>query len=224
MHIHAPLSLLAFAAAGSAATRIVASDNVPIIGPAFASNFDISKSKAIQDAKAKFPDLIEELFDSETLDKDGLIFSLDVFSAHSNSSIYSYKHVGKNEQKALTAGKLSDKTVSRTGSVSKLFTAYAIIAKAGIEVFGHPVTRYLPELAGNKSENPLDRIDWDEITVGALLSHQAGTGGIAGMFFLDTLDIRVSDSLVDVPVESINITTQPTFEGRLTRIPPADHC
>ncbi|KAJ4184764.1 hypothetical protein NW767_013060 [Fusarium falciforme] len=178
MHIHAPLSLLAFAAAGSAA-RIVATDNVPLLGPAFASNFDISKSKAIEDAKAKFPDLIEELFESKALDKDGLIFSLDVFSASTNSSIYSYKHVGKSQEKALTAGNLSDTTISRTGSVSKLFTAYAIIAKGGMEVFSHPVTRYIPELAGNKSENPLERIDWDEITVGTLLSHQAGTGGVS---------------------------------------------
>ncbi|UPK95416.1 hypothetical protein LCI18_006351 [Fusarium solani-melongenae] len=179
MHIHAPLSLLAFAAASSAA-RIVATDNVPLLGPSFASNFDISKSKAIEDAKAKFPDLIEELFDSKELDRDGLIFSLDVFSASTNSSIYSYRHVGKSEEKALTAGNLSDTTISRTGSVSKLFTAYAIIAKAGMEVFSHPVTRYIPELAGNKSENPLERIDWDDITVGTLLSHQAGTGGVSG--------------------------------------------
>ncbi|RSL57591.1 hypothetical protein CEP54_008176 [Fusarium duplospermum] len=180
MHIHAPLSLLAFAAAGSAA-RIVATDNVPLLGPAFVSNFDISKSKAIEDAKAKFPALIEELFESKTLNKDGLIFSLDVFSASTNSSIYSYKHVGKTQEKALTAGNLSDTTITRTGSVSKLFTAYAIIAKGGMEVFGHPVTRYIPELAGNKSENPLDRIDWDDITVGALLSHQAGTGGASDL-------------------------------------------
>ncbi|RSM04607.1 hypothetical protein CEP52_006713 [Fusarium oligoseptatum] len=178
MHIHAPLSLLAFAAASSAA-RIVATDNVPLLGPAFASNFDISKSKAIEDAKAKFPALVEELFESKTLDKDGLIFSLDVFSASTNSSIYSYKHVGKSQEKALTAGNLSDTTITRTGSVSKLFTAYAIIAKGGMEVFSHPVTRYIPELAGNKSENPLERIDWDDITVGTLLSHQAGTGGVS---------------------------------------------
>ncbi|RSM07669.1 hypothetical protein CDV31_008562 [Fusarium ambrosium] len=180
MHIHAPLSLLAFAAASSAA-RIVATDNVPLLGPAFASNFDISKSKAIEDAKAKFPSLIEELFESKTLNKDGLIFSLDVFSASTNSSIYSYKHVGKSQEKALTAGNLSDTTITRTGSVSKLFTAYAIIAKGGMEVFSHPVTRYIPELAGNKSENPLERIDWDDITVGALMSHQAGTGGASDL-------------------------------------------
>ncbi|KAJ4328991.1 hypothetical protein N0V84_000563 [Fusarium piperis] len=194
MHIHAPLSLLAFVAAGSAA-RIVATDNVPLLGPAFVNNFDISKSKAIEDAKAQFPGLIEELFDSEELDKDGLIFSLDVFSAHTNSSIYSYKHVGKSQEKALTAGNLTDATVSRTGSVTKLFTAYAIIAKGGMEVFSHPVTRYIPELAGNKSENPLDRIDWDEITVGSLLSHQAGTGGAT-----------------DLLVKLLNATTEPTIE------------
>ncbi|EEU37479.1 uncharacterized protein NECHADRAFT_105590 [Fusarium vanettenii 77-13-4] len=176
MHIRTPLT-----------ARIVATDNVPLLGQSFASNFDLSKSKAIEDAKAKFPSLIEELFESKALDKDGLIFSLDVFSASTNSSIYSYRHVGKNEEKSLTAGNLTDTTISRTGSVSKLFTAYAFIAKAGMEVFSHPVTRYLPELAGNKSENPLERIDWDEITVGTLLSHQAGTGGVSEGLILEGL-------------------------------------
>lgn len=212
MHIHAPLSLLAFAAAGSAA-RIVATDNVPLLGPSFASNFDISKSKAIEDAKAKFPDLIEGLFESKALDKDGLIFSLDVFSASTNSSIYSYKHVGKSQEKALTAGNLSDTTISRTGSVSKLFTAYAFIAKAGMEVFSHPVTRYIPELAGNKSENPLERIDWDEITVGTLLSHQAGTGGVSGVFFSVLSYFFSADLLVDLLISYFNSTNQPT-DGR----------
>ncbi|KAM0425800.1 hypothetical protein ACHAPT_009051 [Fusarium lateritium] len=196
MHIHAPLSLLAFAA-GSAA-RIVATDDVPLIGPAFLSNFDYSKSKAIEDAKTKFPGLIDDLFSSGELNKTDLIFSLDVFSATTNTSIYSYKHVGKDGEKALTAGKLSDTTISRTGSVSKLFTAYAVVAKGGIEVFSHPVTKYLPELKGNSSDNPLDRIDWDEITVGALASHQAGTGGAA-----------------DFLIAQANTTTNPSIEDFL---------
>lgn len=167
--------------AGCSATSIVATDQVPLLGPSFISNFDKSESQAINEAKSEFPDIIESLFSSGDLNRTDLIFAVDVFSASTNDSIYSYYHVGEGQEYALTAGRLDDHTVSRIGSVSKLFTAYAIIAQAGIEVFSHPVTRYLPELAGNATSNPLQRISWDDITVGALLSHQAGSGGPSGM-------------------------------------------
>ncbi|KAH7153562.1 beta-lactamase/transpeptidase-like protein [Dactylonectria macrodidyma] len=164
------------------ATRIVATDEVPLIGPSFSSNFDPSDSTAVRQAKAVFPGLIDDLFASKALNKTDLVFAIDVFSAATNASIYSYYHVGEGQNDTLTAGVLNDKTVSRLGSVSKLFTTYAILAQAGIEVFSHPVTRYLPELAGNSTGDYLHRIQWDEITVGALASHQAGTGGATDYF------------------------------------------
>ncbi|KAM5386937.1 hypothetical protein ACJZ2D_000230 [Fusarium nematophilum] len=167
-------------AAGAAAARIVASDEVPLIGPSFLSNFDPSKSKAIRDAKAAFPALMDNLFDADVLNRTDLVFAVDVFSAATNESIYSYYHVGEGQNETLTTGELNDGTISRLGSVTKLFTVYAIIAKAGIEIFSHPITRYLPELAGNSSD-PLESISWEDITVGALASHQAGSGGAADL-------------------------------------------
>ncbi|OKP12345.1 Beta-lactamase-like protein [Penicillium subrubescens] len=169
-------SLLGFAASSSAAT-IVAIDEVPLIGPAFISNFDPSNSTAIHTAKSKFPRLIENLFSKGTLNKTDLAFSVDVFSAATNKSIYSYSHVGKDANHTLTAGVLNDKTIARIGSVTKLFTAYALIAKGGMEVLSQPVTKFLPELAGNSSDDRLLRLRWEDITVGALAAQQAGTGG-----------------------------------------------
>lgn len=168
---------------GCSATSVAATDQVPLLGPSFISNFDSSESQAINEAKSEFPDIIESLFSSGGLNRTDLIFAVDVFSASTNDSIYSYYHVGEGQEYALPAGRLDENTVSRIGSVSKLFTAYAIIAQAGIEVFSHPVTRYLPELAANGTSSPLQRIDWNDITVGALLTHQAGSGGPSGMLF-----------------------------------------
>ncbi|CAG8217472.1 unnamed protein product [Penicillium salamii] len=168
-------SLLGLAA--TSAARIVATDEVPLIGPAFLTNFDPSNSTSIAHAKSKFPGLVDGLFSSGELNKTDLTFNIDIFSAATNRSIYNYSHVGEDAKKALTTGSFDDQTISRVGSVSKLYTAYAIIAKAGIEVFSHPVTKYLPELASNSSSSPLKKIRWEEITVGALASHQAGSGG-----------------------------------------------
>lgn len=167
---------------GCSATHVVATDQVPLLGPSFIANFDSSKSQAINEAKSEFPGIIEGLFSSGDLNRTDLIFAIDVFSASTNDSIYSYYHVGEGQEYALGAGRLDDHTVSKIGSVSKLFTAYAIIAQAGIEVFSHPVTRYLPELASNSTSNPLQRIDWNDVTVGVLLSQQAGSGGAGGIF------------------------------------------
>lgn len=168
-------------AATSAATHIIATDEVPLLGPSFLSNFDPSNSTSIGNAKTKFPGLVDDLFSAGKLNRTDLTFSIDVFSAATNRSIYRYSHVGEDAKKALTTGVFDDKTVSRIGSVTKLFTVYAIIAKAGIEIFSDPVTKHLPELAGNSSSNPLQRIRWEDITVGALASQQAGSGGVAGM-------------------------------------------
>jgi CubicO group peptidase (beta-lactamase class C family) len=41
-----------------------------------------------------------------------------------------------------------------------------------------PVTEILPELAGNNRSEPTERVIWEDVTIGALLSHQAGSGGV----------------------------------------------
>ena len=78
----------------------------------------------------------------------------------------------------MSTGKLDDGTAFRVGSVSKLFTAYAILAKEGFDVWDRPVTEILPELSGNNKSEPLERVIWEDVTVGALLSQQGGSGGV----------------------------------------------
>ncbi|KAJ5349969.1 hypothetical protein N7541_007696 [Penicillium brevicompactum] len=187
-------SMLGFAAT-SAAAHIIATDEVPLLGPSFLSNFDPTNSTSIGNAKTKFPGLVDDLFSAGKLNRTDLTFSIDVFSAATNRSIYRFSHVGEDAKKALTTGVFDDKTVSRIGSVTKLFTVYAIIAKAGIEIFSDPVTKHLPELAGNSSSNPLQRIRWEDITVGALASQQAGSGGAAD--FLQKFQDPKNPSLFD---------------------------
>ncbi|KAF4960451.1 hypothetical protein FGADI_942 [Fusarium gaditjirri] len=175
-------SMVCMGLAGSATASIILSDDVPLTGPSFLPNFDISKTDFLNEAKEKFPSLIEELFDTKILNKTDLIFAVDVFSASTNDSLYSYFHVGDTYKDTLTKGNLTEDTIFRIGSVTKVFTVYAIIAKAGIEALSYPVSIFLPELLGNSSSNPLERIDWSEITVGALATHQAGTSG-PGQYF-----------------------------------------
>ncbi|KAK2029048.1 beta-lactamase [Colletotrichum zoysiae] len=183
------LGLFASAAVAAAGAASVPTEDVPLLGPSFLSNFDPTDSEHIRNATESFPGVIEALFESGKLNKTDLVFAVDVFSAATNKSLYSYYHVGENGKPGLTSGELNDGTIARIGSVSKLFTAYAILAKAGVEVLGHPVTKYIPELLSNSSENSFGRISWEDITVGALASHQAGSGGVDSQFPVTVNDL-----------------------------------
>ncbi|KAF2187570.1 beta-lactamase/transpeptidase-like protein [Zopfia rhizophila CBS 207.26] len=173
---------------------ILPTDDCPILGPSFPSDFDLTNSMAIKEAIAAFPSLIDTLFEGEIppLNKSATSFQIDVFSTQTNTSIYNYSHTGDILAPALTAGVLDDGTQFRIGSVSKLYTTYAMLNVAGLEIFDHPVTKYLPELAGNTE--PSDKIIWEEVTVGALASQQGGSGGFllgtATCFQTETCDVQ----------------------------------
>lgn len=184
--------VLSSAFGGTTAALFSPTDFVPLLGPSFLSNFDPTNTVPIREAIDAFPKTVDSLFENGSLNKTDLIIDVDVFSAATNESLYSYRHVGEGQEVTLTAGVLNDTTISKIGSVSKLFTTYAIIAKAGIEIFSHPITRYIPELACNSTSNssngtPLDHIRWADVTVGALASHQAGSGGATSQYLLSIL-------------------------------------
>jgi CubicO group peptidase (beta-lactamase class C family) len=166
-------------------------DDCPILGPALPSDFDPSNSTAIKDAISSFPSLIENLFELEAINRTGSSFMIDVWSTQTNASIYQYSYSAEMLDPYLTAGVLDDETIFRIGSVSKLFTAYALLSAAGMEVFDHYVTEYLPELAGNTDP---DTVKWEEVTVGALAEQQGGTGGFPlsqiACFYTGTCDAK----------------------------------
>jgi CubicO group peptidase (beta-lactamase class C family) len=149
-------------------------DDCPILGPSFPSDFDLTQSQYIKAAIESFPSMVDKLFETEKIPKNATSFYVDVFSSQTNASIYSYSHTADIHKSALTSGSLDDGTIFRIGSVSKLFTVYTLLNAAGIEIFQHPVTQYLPELKGNTERS---KIIWEEVTVGALASQQGGVGG-----------------------------------------------
>ncbi|KAF3932926.1 Beta-lactamase [Dactylellina cionopaga] len=174
----APL-LLALPWLVSGTPKIAPTDECPLLGPNYDAEFDITKTDAFAEAKAAFPGVIDTLFESGVLNSSISSFHVDVFSTVTNTSIYSYSHQATEPamNESFPAGGIGDKTIFRVGSVSKLFTTYAVLVRAGgLEVFDHPITRYLPELAGNPRDDPLKKIIWEDVTVGTVASHMAGTG------------------------------------------------
>jgi hypothetical protein len=154
-------------------------ENCPSLEPAFDHNFDLKKTKAFQSAEVVFPDVLETLFSMGVVSRNTSTFSVDIFSTVTNKSIYSYHHIAPGNNATLAAGRLDDESIYRIVSVSKLYTAYAILVAAGTRVLDQLVTDYIPELAGGSKPNI---IAWDEITIGALMSQQGGVGGSRGFF------------------------------------------
>jgi len=84
-------------------------------------------------------------------------------------------------------------TVYRIGSLTKIFTVYTFLAEAGDIHFNSPITNYVPELAAlvqNNSANAINRVAWEDITVGELASHMAGIASDSKK------DIKVMDSFL----------------------------
>ncbi|OJD25891.1 hypothetical protein ACJ73_02742 [Blastomyces percursus] len=169
----------------TAAKGVLPTEECPLLGPTLSSDFDLDKTDAFTKAKDSFPGVVEALFESGVIDSSVSSFAIDVYSTVTNKSVYSYFHQATDPalNETFPAGGIDDGTAIRVGSVSKLFTVYAIVAHAGgMGVLDHPVTRYLPELANNESpkydddDGPLKRIAWEYMTVGALASHMGGIG------------------------------------------------
>lgn len=76
----------------------------------------------------------------------------------------------------------------RTGSVSKVYTAYALLIAGGkgMAIFDDKVTKYVPELMREEAEelDPLTQIRWEEISLGALVNQEGGVGGPGKFLFL----------------------------------------
>jgi CubicO group peptidase (beta-lactamase class C family) len=67
-------------------------------------------------------------------------------------------------------------TIFRIGSMSKIFTVYALLIECGFTCFEEPITKYVPELRNLKYDNEIDNVKWEEITIGALAAQISGIG------------------------------------------------
>lgn len=107
--------------------------------------------------------------------------SISMTSTAETPAIYSFNFTGSGL--ITSAGgteSVSVDTMFRIGSISKLFTVYTFLLHNGLELWERPITKYVPELC-NISRNSdsfanLDRVRWEDVTLGSLASHMSGIG------------------------------------------------
>jgi len=77
------------------------------------------------------------------IDNQSTSFSISVFSATDNSTIFYFHFEAPGLNGSYTRGKLTDDTIYRTGSIGKLLTIYTWLVDIGDSVFLDPITKYV---------------------------------------------------------------------------------
>jgi hypothetical protein len=163
---------------------VLADKPCPLLGPAFEAPTDLADAPIFRNALLKLQHTLDAAVANNTTPYGSWpavnnSFSIGIFNTES-TSLFSYQHSAAALAKAEQGVKeVTEDTVYRLGSLSKLITAYLFLIEAGPQWWGHSVTEFFPQLR-NASANcvaandPIDCFDWDHITLGALASHLAG--------------------------------------------------
>ncbi|MGC9345160.1 MAG: serine hydrolase domain-containing protein, partial [Bacteroidales bacterium] len=93
---------------------------------------------------------------------------------------------------------VTEKTVFKVGSISKVFTGMAImqLQEQGKLNIDDPVTKYLPEFKPKKQEP-----DWEPITIRMILTHHSG---IPSEWYMDMMTRREDIITTDEMIKSMN--------------------
>ncbi|KAM0262765.1 hypothetical protein ACHAQJ_001559 [Trichoderma viride] len=158
-----------------------------LLGPSFAPLSHIPSSNVIQEAVLNITNSLNDdirtgkssfgSFHSSTTS-----FSLTAISQLDSTPIIDFHHTsGSLNVSAGSTSRVTGDTVYRIGSVSKLFTVYALLLNNGTNYWNRPITDFIPELMQAAQHPPYepsvtDWVQWDQVTVGALASQLSGIG------------------------------------------------
>lgn len=158
-----------------------------VLGPAFPPPTNLGDDLIIKSATEKFLGLVKNALNTGTsahgdFDASSTAFSFEFYSTTDDSPPCQYHYSPPVLANASFGVKKVDRnSVYRIGSVTKLLTVYSFLISDGDAHFNDPITKYVPELlaatndaAGKK--DPVHRIAWNDVTIGALASYMAGVG------------------------------------------------
>jgi len=155
----------------------------PILGPVFEPPSSLCTAKLFQTGLRNLTTSLDDAIKSSQTPFGPIVsnwtsFSIGIFNA--TDKLFSYQYSSPTLRKGTEGVKtVTEDSIYRIGSGSKLITAYLFLLEAGAEYWNRTVTEFLPELeeAAKKcsaKEEPINCIDWDEVTLGAMASHMAG--------------------------------------------------
>ncbi|KAK5675107.1 hypothetical protein LTS10_012181 [Elasticomyces elasticus] len=176
-----PMNSLAVLAASSLA--VSAYKPCPLLGPVFEAPDSLCEATIFQSALKNLTATLDYAGRSGVtpfgkIPSEATSFTVGIFDAE--STLFSHQY----SSAALKNGTAGVKTVTedsvfRIGSGSKLITVYLFLVEVGAQYWSHPITDFLPILAEaaqncSATGNPVDCIDWEHVTLGSLASHVSG--------------------------------------------------
>ena len=158
-----------------AAAAAVPKPHCPVYGPLFPA------PKHMKDHPLTLAAIKEmnEIFDKKVSSNRSYSIHFEAYSTE-EGPFWMRSWTAPKLQTANTTGvkKVDRDTVHRVGSITKTFTVMTFLAKVGWGVWADPITKYIPELkaldAANQGKSPVYNVDWDDITIGSLITFQSG--------------------------------------------------
>ena len=149
----------------------------PPLGPVLPPPKAPSGGDAVKDAAEELTEFLETQLTSEFMTSG---VSIGVKSIHEDEQLFSY-HFTPPMRSGIGTNSIDNQTIYRVGSLSKLFPALAILQNPSVRM-GDSVVKYIPEL-----EDAKGGINWEEVTIGAMMEHLSGIA-TDSMSFLEVVE------------------------------------
>lgn len=176
-----PLAMLAVASPGSTLPGF----DQKLLGPAYPAPSHVAADASIRATADDVSAALGRAFEGGqtkfgNLSGKSTSLSVTALSALDDSPFLDFHYTPRANLSSGSTTRVTSDTVYRIGSISKLFTVYALLLHGGTRHWDRPVTDYIPELRDAASyagtETPLEHVQWHEVTVGALASQLSGVG------------------------------------------------
>jgi CubicO group peptidase (beta-lactamase class C family) len=153
--------------------------NCVLLGPIYPPLPNAASSQIIQQTQSQFLQSMNQIASTGQtplvpIDVANTSFSVGVFSADSDNFLFEFHHEAPLLNGSLSGGVLDSNTLYRIGSITKLLTVYALLAKIRRDHWDEPVTNFIPELVTASSNNAVHDVKWHEVTLGALAGQLSG--------------------------------------------------
>jgi len=157
----------------------------PLLGSVFQPPTSLCDTQTFQDALRDLTTALDHATEAGNssygpIPAESSAFSIGIFDANTPGDLFSYQSSSSHLRQG-TEGvqEVSQDSVYRVGSLSKLITTYLFLIEVGPKYWREPITDFVSELADaartcSSAENAVDCVDWSEVTLGALASHMAG--------------------------------------------------
>jgi CubicO group peptidase (beta-lactamase class C family) len=149
----------------------------PLLGPAFPAPTSLSEDPIFSSKAEELTSKLNEAIEDGSL--PGISFAVQVFSSEQDHSAFGFYHTdGPVKVGSVGVKEVDEDTMFRIGSISKLWTMFLFMTLEGTRYFHEPVSKYVPELqieySPAQAKDKINYLQWSDVTIGELASHQAG--------------------------------------------------